>query len=64
MVAVTAGELSPLVSGLVYCGLIIGCQQVYELRRAHEWTTALTDWCDEQPESSPSPVGASSTGPR
>ena len=50
MVAVTAGELSPIVTGLVYCGLITGCHQVYELRRAHEWTTALTRWCDEQPD--------------
>ena len=42
MVAVTAGELSPIVSGLVYCGVILGCQAAYEPRRAHEWTTALT----------------------
>ena len=56
MVAVTAGELSPIVSGLVYCGVIVGCQEVYELRRAHEWTTALTAGATSSPTWSPSPA--------
>ena len=43
------GELSPIVTGLVYCSVIDGCQEVHELRRASEWTAALTQWCDAQP---------------
>ncbi len=50
MLAVTAGELSPIASGLVYCGVIMGCQEAYEPGRAQEWTAALTQWCDQQPD--------------
>lgn len=50
MVAVTAGELSPLMTGLIYCSVIEACQQVYALSRAREWTFALAKWCEGQPE--------------
>ncbi len=50
MVSVTSGELSPIATGLIYCSVIAGCQEVFALRRAHEWTQALTHWCAGQPE--------------
>ena len=50
MVAASAGELSPIATGIVYCGVILGCQEAHEARRAREWTSALSSWCDEQPD--------------
>lgn len=50
MVTAMGGDLAPYVTGIVYCGTIAACQSVYELRRAGEWTAALTQWCDEQPD--------------
>ena len=49
MVAVTTGELSPIVAGILYCNTIAFCRDVFELRRAREWTGALTRWCEQQP---------------
>lgn len=46
----TLGELSPLVTGLVYCTVIAWCQRVYALDRAQEWTSALEAWCKGQPD--------------
>jgi ATP/maltotriose-dependent transcriptional regulator MalT len=48
MVAVTTGDLSPFVMGIVYCGVILACESVFEVGRAREWTGALTRWTEEQ----------------
>lgn len=50
MVAATSGELSAIVTGIVYCNQISACQKVYAFDRAREWTTALTKWCEARPQ--------------
>ncbi len=50
MLAATTGELSPAVTGIVYCSVIGACQQAYALDRAREWTAALKRWCEAQPQ--------------
>ena len=50
MLAAIGGELSPIITGVVYCGAIAGCEEAYELRRAHEWTDALARWWEGQPD--------------
>jgi tetratricopeptide (TPR) repeat protein len=50
MAAVVAGDVTPILAGDVYCSVLEGCQETLDLRRAHEWTTSLAEWCAAQPD--------------
>ncbi|HEX2704965.1 MAG TPA: LuxR C-terminal-related transcriptional regulator [Candidatus Lustribacter sp.] len=50
MAAITTAEVSATAIGDLYCTVIEGCQEVFDVRRAQEWTEALNRWCETQPD--------------
>ncbi len=52
MLAVVADELSPIMTGMMYCSVIDTCRQVYALGRAREWTSEFSRVCEQQPDMS------------
>jgi DNA-binding NarL/FixJ family response regulator len=53
MVTIASGEVGPLVTGIVYCSALSACHDLFDLRRAHEWTAALSGWCAAHPDMVP-----------
>jgi len=50
MIVMETEEVFPIVNGIVYCAVIETCRKVWDLERAQEWTSALTRWCNAQPD--------------
>ncbi len=50
MLSVSSGEVGPIITGVVYCAVILECMQLLDLARATEWTAALDAWCAAQPD--------------
>ena len=53
MTSVVAGELSPFITGWIYCNVLIACLGTADLRRAGEWAAAARAWIESLGEGTP-----------
>jgi DNA-binding winged helix-turn-helix (wHTH) protein len=44
--AVVSGNVSPVIGGIVYCGLLAGYCNAGELQRAGQWNDSFSRWCE------------------
>lgn len=49
MVTATSSDVSAITTGILYCAVIDACVQALDIRRATQWTNALSEWCARQP---------------
>ncbi|MFB7409548.1 LuxR C-terminal-related transcriptional regulator [Streptomyces sp. NPDC056202] len=69
MCAVSAGELSGMVTGWLYCLALTQCMEAADFARAVEWTNAAMEWCappwtGRPPDEDPTEAAtATATGP-
>lgn len=45
---VVSGDVSPLIGGIIYCGVLSGCCNAGDLQRATQWTDSFTRWCERR----------------
>jgi DNA-binding CsgD family transcriptional regulator/Tfp pilus assembly protein PilF len=50
MLTALSDDLHPLWTGAVYCNLMDACHEMFDLRRAVEWTRAATRWSERLSE--------------
>lgn len=49
MLAAVSEDLAPDWAGNIYCHLMAACEEIADLQRALEWTTATARWCESLP---------------
>ncbi len=48
MLGVVSGDVSPIMSGRIYCTMIDACKELDDVRRMTDWTRLLSTWCEAQ----------------